>query len=109
MVTNNKYINNFVNIANSYINLGYWPSHFKKSTSIIIPKPNKPVYNSLISENICLIILNKLGKLIEKVISKRLQIHSITSNFVYPNQLKGLRYPFTLNMELYLAYLIYNE
>ena len=106
-MTNNKYIDNFVNIANLYVNLGYWPSYFKKSTLIIIPKPNKPVYNFLISENICLIILNKLGKLIEKVISKRLQIHSITSNFVHPNQLKGLRYPFTLNMELYLAYLIY--
>ena len=38
-----------------------------------------------------IVYLNILGKLIEKVISKRLQIHSIISNFVYLNQLGGLK------------------
>jgi len=83
-MTDSKYVINFINIADLYINLSYLPVHFKKSTSIIIPKPNKLVYNfSKIFHPI--IFLNILGKLIEKAIGKRLQIHSITSNFVYLN------------------------
>ena len=27
------------------MDLGYWPNHFKISTTIIIPKPNKQAYN----------------------------------------------------------------
>ena len=45
MVINNKYITNFVNIANAYINLRFWQL-YKNLTSIIISKPNKLVYNS---------------------------------------------------------------
>ena len=36
-----SYLKKFINIANICINLEYWPSHFKISNSIIIPKPNK--------------------------------------------------------------------
>ena len=65
-------LNKFINIANAYIKLGYWPLHFKTSTSIIILKPNKASYNtSKMSRPI--ILLNMLGKLIKKVISERLQ------------------------------------
>jgi len=32
-----------------------------------------------------------LGKLIEKGISNRLQVYSITSNFIYPNQLEDIK------------------
>ena len=35
-----------INIGNTCIELGHWPSHFKVSISIIIPKPNKKSYNS---------------------------------------------------------------
>ena len=46
IIKNNKYIMNFVNIANSYINLSHQLSYFKKSTLIIIFKPNKSSYNT---------------------------------------------------------------
>jgi len=46
IVSDLKYITNFVDIANAYINLSYWPLHFKKSMSIIILKPNKSLYNN---------------------------------------------------------------
>ena len=36
----------FIQMANACINLGYWLSHFKTSTTIIIPKPNKKLYDS---------------------------------------------------------------
>jgi len=54
--------------------------------SIIIPKPNKALYNtSKIFRPI--ILLNMLGKLIEKVISKRLQFQALSKNTIHLCQL----------------------
>ena len=72
VVNNDKYLFNIVNITNTHIDLGHWPSYFKMSTSIIIPKPNKVSYDS--PKIFCsIILLNTLGKLIEKAIGERLQ------------------------------------
>jgi len=46
IIKDNRCILDFVNIANTCINLSYWPSHFKTSSLIIILKPNKALYNS---------------------------------------------------------------
>ena len=60
------------------------------SMSIIIPKPNKALYNtSKIFRPI--ILLNMLGKLIEKVISKRLQFQALSKNTIHPCQVGGLK------------------
>jgi hypothetical protein len=40
-----EFKNSIKAIANACFNTGYWPLHFKKSVSIIIPKLNKPVYD----------------------------------------------------------------
>ena len=82
LIKNNKYITNFVKIANSCINLNYWLSYFKKSMSIIIPKPNKSLYNTSKTFQ-SIVFLNTVGKLIKKFISNRIQVHSITLNFIY--------------------------
>ena len=75
-------LDNILNITNEYINLGHWPLHFKVSMSIIIPKPNKASYDtSKIFRPI--ILLNMLGKLIEKVISKRLQFQALFNNTIH--------------------------
>ena len=47
VIKDNKYLANIINIDNVYINIGHWPSYFKTSLSIIIPKPSKMAYNSL--------------------------------------------------------------
>jgi len=60
-----------INIADVYIDLGYWPSHFKTSSSIIISKLNKTSYNSPKTFR-PIVLLNMLGKLIEKDIGERL-------------------------------------
>ena len=60
-----------IKIANACINLGYWPNHFKRSLMVIIPKPNKPLYD-LPKLFRPIILLNMLGKLIEKVIRERI-------------------------------------
>ena len=36
---------NFINIADVYIHLGHWPNHFKRSSTMIIPKLNKMAYD----------------------------------------------------------------
>ena len=96
LVTDNNYITNFVNITNACIDLSFWPSHFKNSTSIIIPKPNKSIYD-FPKAFYSIVFLNIFRKLIEKVINKRIQIHSIANNFIHPNQLGGLKQCFMVN------------
>jgi len=57
--------------------------------SIIIPELNKLSYNTLkIFQPI--VLLNMLDKLIKKVISVRLQVHSITLNFIHLSQMGGI-------------------
>jgi len=70
IVNDSTYLKNFINIANAYIILGHWPSHFKISSSIIILKPNKASYNSPKTFR-PIILLNTPSKLIKKVIGER--------------------------------------
>ena len=68
------------------------------SSSIIIPKHNKASYNSL--KIFCFIVLlNTIGKLIEDVISKRLQFQK---NFIHPCQLGGLKQWSTIDVLTHL-------
>jgi len=90
IIKNYEYSFKFINIANAYINLGLWPSHFKISTTVIIPKPNKSSYNSPKSFH-PIVLLNTLGKLFKKMISKQLQFHLPFNDFVHPCQLGGLK------------------
>jgi len=89
VIRDDKYLDNNVNITNGCItngciNLGHWPLYFKASLSIIIPKPNKVAYDSPKSFH-SIVLLNMLGKLIEKVISKHFQYHLVVNNFIHPN------------------------
>jgi len=72
-----------INIANAcFVELDHWLLYFKVSTYIIIPKPNKELYDSSRAFR-PIVFLNMIGKLIEKVISKRLQFQSISNNFIH--------------------------
>jgi len=65
------YLGKNVYIANTYINLKFWLLYFKTAITVVIPKPNKELYNMLkFFQPIAL--LNTTGKLIEKVISNHL-------------------------------------
>jgi len=75
--------NKLINIANSCINLGHWPSHFKTLTTIIISKLNKILYDS--TKSFCpIVLLNTTGKLCEKMIGEWLQFLLISNNFIHP-------------------------
>jgi len=90
IVKDKSYLKRIINIADTFFELDYWLSHFKVSTFIIIPKPNKESYDSPKSFK-PIILLNTIGKLIKKVIGDRLQFYSISNNFIHPSQLGSLK------------------
>jgi len=90
ILKNSVCLDNVLNITNAYIDLGHWPLHFKVSMFIIIPKPNKILYDTLKIFRF-IVLLNMLGKLIEKIISKRLQFQALSNNTIYSCQLEGLK------------------
>ena len=75
-------LKNIVIIANACFELGYWSDYFKKSTMIVILKPNKSSYDSLKSFRL-IVLLNTMGKLIKKVIGDKLQFQVILNNFIH--------------------------
>ena len=98
-------LQNLVNIANSCFDLGFWPSHFKILTIIVILKPNKISYDSSKVFR-PIVFLNTLSKLIEKVIGKRLQFYVMSNNFIHQSQLSGLKFKFTSDARVALTYFI---
>ena len=81
----------------------YQPQLLAKAlSSIIIPKLNKPLYDTPKA----FYLLNTLGKLIKKAIRKRLQVHTITSNFVHLSQLGGIKQWLTIYAGTFLTYLV---
>lgn len=82
IIKNKGFLSNIVNIANTCFELGHWPSHFKTSITIIIPKPNKELYNTPKAFR-SIIFLNTPSKLIKKIIGNCLQFHVISNNFIH--------------------------
>jgi len=76
--------------------------------TIVIPKSNKVLYDSPKSFR-PIVLLNTLGKLIEKVIGDRLQFHVISNNFIYQSQLEGLKFKSTTDTGIALTHFIHME
>jgi len=79
IINNSVCLSKIIDIANVCFDICFWPSHFKISISIIIPKPNKESYNSSKSFR-PIVLLNTISKLIEKVIEERLQFYAIAND-----------------------------
>ena len=105
IVKNDSCLTNIVNIADSCINLGYWPEYFKILSTIIIPKPNKSLYNQPKAFR-PIVLFNTLGKLIEKVVTDRLQFMVVHNNFIHPSQLGGLKFKSTTDAGIALTHII---
>jgi len=105
IVKNKECFNKLIDIADIYINLGHWSSHFKTLTTIIIPKSNKASYDS--TKSFCpIVLLNTTGKLFEKMIREQLQFLSISNNFIHSCQLGRLKHRSTINAEVALTHFI---
>ena len=94
-----------LSLANSCITLRHWPQHFKESVSVIIPKPGKPAYDTPKALR-HIVLLNTLGKLIEKMIARRLQFDAIKHSVLHPNQLGGIAQRSTEDAGLFLTHLV---
>jgi len=98
---------NIINIANTCINLGHWPNYFKCSSTVIISKLNKLVYDH--PKSFCpIILLNTLGKLIEKFITERLQFLVTRNNFIHPSQLGSLKFKSISNASIALTHIVHS-
>jgi len=105
ILKDDEYLNTIIHITNICINLGYWLSYFKISTTVVIPKPNKKLYNSpKLFRSI--VLLNTVGKLIEKVIEERLQFNIASNDFIYLSQLGGLKFKSTTDAGVALTHTI---
>ena len=72
---------------------------------VVILKPNKLAYDQPKSF-FSIILLNTLGKLIEKVVAERLQFLVVKNDFIHPSQLGGLKFKFTTDASATLTYVI---
>jgi hypothetical protein len=93
-------------LANGCIDTGCWPKHFKESTLVIIPKPNKPLYSTPEAFR-PVVLLNALGKLVEKMISNRFQFDMISFDLVDLNQMGGVRQRSTEDAGIFLTHLVH--
>ena len=105
LISHNICLEKLVHIANTCITLEYWSFYFKSTNSVVIPKPNKTLYNTPSSFQ-PIVLLNTTGKLVEKVISNRLQFHMTANSFLDPNQLGGIRQRSTTDAGIYLTHII---
>ena len=55
-----------------------------------------------------IVLLNTLGKLIEKVIAKRLQFTVASNDLIYPSQLGGLKFKSTMDAGIVLTHIIWS-
>ena len=107
ILKHNECLTNIINIVNACINLSYWPSYFKRPATVVISKPNKQLYDSpKLFRSI--VLLNTLGKLIKKVIGKRLQFQVTSNNFIHPSQLGSLKFKSTIDAGIALTYIIHS-
>ena len=53
-----------------------------------------------------IVLLNMLGKLIEKFIDERLQFQVTANDFISPSQLGGLKFKSTIDVGMALTYII---
>ncbi|KAF8634804.1 hypothetical protein AX14_010631 [Amanita brunnescens Koide BX004] len=81
---------------------GVWPSWFKQSTCVIIPKPNKPRYNVPKAFR-PISLLNTIGKLLTKVIASRLQFDCLKYDILHPGQCGGVMKHATIDAGVTLA------
>ena len=81
---------------------GTWPSHFKESISVIIPKPNKPDY-SIPKAYRPIALLNTLGKLLTKILANRLQHDVAQYGILHRDQFGGIQGHSTIDAGLILT------
>jgi len=76
--------------------------------TVVIPKPNKKSYDSPKSFR-PIVLLNTVGKLIEKVIRERLQFIMAANDFIYSSQLGSLKFKSMTDASIALTHIIQTD
>jgi len=95
----------FLGLAEACIQVGHWLSHFKESLSVIIPKLGKASYSTPKSFH-PIVLLNTLGKLVEKMLSCHMQFNRVHHGAFQPNQFGGISQRSTEDAGVFLTHLI---
>lgn len=74
---------------NACIQQGVHPAVFKKSCTVVIPKPNKSDYSQAKAYR-PIVLLNCLEKLLEKILARRLQFDAQKHGILHPGQFGGV-------------------
>ncbi|KAF8700601.1 hypothetical protein AX14_000647 [Amanita brunnescens Koide BX004] len=90
------------NLFNKVCFTGSWPTHFKDSLSVVIPKPNKPDY-SIPKAYRPIALLNTLGKLLTKILANRLQHDAAACGLLHHDQFGGIQGHSTIDAGLVLT------
>ena len=97
-----EFFSAFLLLTNRIISDSIWPSAFKASTTVVIPKLHKEDY--MIPKNFCPIVLLECpGKLISKMITSRLQSDVIILSLCHPLQFGGLKHRSTGDAGFFLT------
>jgi hypothetical protein len=94
-----------VDLANACFEHGHWPTFFKESSLVIIPKPGKPSYSAPKAFR-PIVLLNTMGKLIEKCVSNCIQFDCVKYGVFQSNQFGGIMQRSTEDAGLYLTHLV---
>jgi hypothetical protein len=95
----------FLWLANTCLQSGHWPVKFKASTTVFIPKLGKPLYDT--PKSFCpIVLLNTLGKMLEKMLSNRLQFEVAEYGVLHPNQFGGVRQNSTEDTGCFLTHVV---
>jgi hypothetical protein len=76
------------------------------STTMVIPKPGKPLYNTPKSFR-GIVLLNTLGKIFEKMLSNRLQFEAAEHGVLHPNQFGGVGQNSTKDAGCFLTHVVW--
>ena len=76
--------NILINLYNAILTRAYIPSQFKRSTTILIPKPNKD--HTQLTSYRPITLNSTLAKLFEKILARRLNTFAIINNIIKPHQ-----------------------
>ena len=105
VVKDKKALHALATLFNRVIDEGIWPHQLKDTISCIIPKPKKPTYNVLKAFR-PIALLNTIGKLLTKVIAKRMQFEAQEHNLFHDGQFGGISRHSTTDIGLILMDLI---
>ncbi|KAF8638448.1 hypothetical protein AX17_002205, partial [Amanita inopinata Kibby_2008] len=89
LIEDNAFLSRLAALYNDILDLGVWPSAFKESFSVVIPKPNKPHHDTAKMYR-PIALLNTLSKLFTKVLAKRLNQECTLSDLLYKGQCGGV-------------------